>query len=365
MILAGGRGERFWPLSRKTSPKQLIRLIGTQSLLEQAVDRVLPLVPWSNILIVTTESQADAVARQLPKLPRANILAEPVGRDTCAAVALGAAAVGSRSTTAVMAMLPADHVVPEPAKFRQVLKDCFDLAARGQVIVTIGIKPTEPATGYGYIHVGAPLPPPTGAEPYATKFHRAERFVEKPDYHRAVDYLSSGQYRWNAGMFVWSFVTLSEGLRAHQPEIHEACQRWFQIANRPAALQKALRSEYPSIKKLSIDYALLEQSQNVVVAAGDFEWDDLGSWTALARHLKPDTEGNCASADFIHVDAARNIIFDARTGKNRTPIAVVGLRDSILVQTDDAVLLAHKSQAQKVKELVAKLEASKEYAKLV
>src|SRR6201986_4956078 len=144
----------------------------------------------------------------------------------------------------------------------------------------------------------------------------------------------------------------------------EACQRWFKVANTPAKLDKVLANEYPAIKKISIDFALMEHAQNVVVADGSFEWDDLGSWTALARHLKPDAEGNCAIGDFVHVDAARNIIFDARK-KNRTPIAVVGLRDSILVQTDDAVLLAHKSQAQKIKELVAKLGATKEYKKLV
>ena len=166
-------------------------------------------------------------------------------------------------------------------------------------------------------------------------------------------------------MFIWSFVTITEGLQKHQPEMYQACQRWFKVANKPAKLAKTLAKEYPDLKKISIDYALMEHAQNVIVADGDFEWDDLGSWNALGRHLKADPEGNCAVADFIHVDAARNIIFDARTKGRRTPIAVVGLRDSILVQTDDATLLAHKSQAQKVKELVNKLAATKEYKKLI
>jgi mannose-1-phosphate guanylyltransferase len=364
IIMAGGRGERFWPVSREKTPKQLLALLGKKSFLQEAVDRVLPLVPLKNILIITNEVQAPQVAKQLPKLPRQNIIAEPVGRDTCAAVTLGAAIVGARSTTGVMAVLPADHVIPEEKKFQQVLIDCFDLASRGQAIVTIGIKPTEPATGYGYIHVGEPLPPPQGAKPYKTTFSRVERFVEKPLFDKALEYVSSGQYRWNAGMFIWGFVTVTEGLQKHQPEMYEACQRWFKVANHPAKLAKVLAKEYPGIKKISIDYALMEHAQNVVVADGAFQWDDLGAWNALARHIKPDPEGNCAVADFIHVDAARNIIFDART-KNRTPIAVVGLRDSILVQTDDAVLLAHKSQSQKVKELVKKLAESKEYKKLV
>jgi mannose-1-phosphate guanylyltransferase len=365
IIMAGGRGERFWPVSREKMPKQLLTLFGKRSFLQQVVDRVLPLVPAKNIFVITNEAQLPEVCKQLPKIPKQNLIAEPVGRDTCAAVTLGAALVGARSTMGVMAVLPADHVIPAEKKFQQVLNDSFDLASRGQAIVTIGIKPTEPATGYGYIRVGEALPPPSGVKAYKTVFHRAEQFVEKPHFDRALEYVNSGQYRWNAGMFVWSFVTITEGLQKHQPEMYAACQRWFKAANQPAKLAKVLAKEYPDIKKISIDYALMEHAQNVIVADGVFEWDDFGSWTALARHLKADPEGNCAVADFIHVDAARNIIYDARTKDRRTPIAVVGLRDSILVQTDDAVLLAHKSQAQKVKELVRKLGEDAKLKKLV
>jgi mannose-1-phosphate guanylyltransferase len=363
IIMAGGRGERFWPVSREAMPKQLITLLGKRSFLQQAVDRVLPVVPLKNIIVVTNEAQAPVVRRQLPKLPKQNIIAEPCGRDTCAAVTLGAALVGARSTTAVMAVLPADHVIPEEKKFQQVLNDAFDLAGRGQAIVTIGIKPTEPATGYGYVHVGEPLPPPHGVKGYKTTFCKAERFVEKPNLDRALEYLNSGHYLWNAGMFIWSFVTITNGLEAHQKEMAEACQRWFKAAWTPK-LPRVLAKDYPALRRISIDYALLEHAQNVVVATGDFAWDDLGSWTALGRHLKPDPAGNCAVADFIHVDAARNVVYDART-KNRTPIAIVGLRDSIVVMADDATLVAHKSQAQKVKELVAKLAADPKYRKLI
>ncbi|HNQ87036.1 MAG TPA: sugar phosphate nucleotidyltransferase [Verrucomicrobiota bacterium] len=364
IIMAGGRGERFWPVSREKTPKQLIRLLGDRSFLQAAVDHVLPLVPPANILVITNAAQAGEVRKQLPRLPKENIIAEPCGRDTMAAVTLGAALVGQRSTRGVMAVLPADHVIPEPKRFQQVLRDTLDLAGRGQVIVTIGIKPTEPATGYGYIRVGAPLPPPQGARPYKTTFHRAEQFVEKPPYDKALEYLTSGQYRWNAGMFVWSFVTITQALEKHQPEMAEACRRWFDAAAK-GRLAKTLAREYPDLRKISIDYALMEQAQNVVVADGDFAWDDLGSWTALMRHLKPDSAGNCAVGDFIHVDGARNLIYDARTKPHRTPIAVLGLRDAILVQTDDAVLLAHKSQAQRVKELVRALAASDRHRRLV
>jgi mannose-1-phosphate guanylyltransferase len=363
VIMAGGRGERFWPVSRQATPKQLITLLGKRSFLQQTVDRVLPIVPAKNIIIITNEAQAPEVRRQLPKIPKQNVIAEPCGRDTCAAVTLGAALVGARSTTGVMAVLPADHVIPDEKKFQQVLSDAFDLASRGQVIVTIGIKPTEPATGYGYIHVGEPLPPPHGAKRYKTTFFKAERFVEKPHFDRALEYVNNGNYRWNAGMFLWSFVTITNGLEMHQKEMAEACRRWFKVGWTPK-LAKVLAREYPELKKISIDFALMEHAQNVVVAAGDFEWDDLGSWTALARHIRSDPEGNCAVADFVHVDAARNIIFDART-KNRTLIAIVGLRDSVVVMADDSTLVAHKSQAQKVKELVTRLAADPKYKKLV
>jgi mannose-1-phosphate guanylyltransferase len=365
IIMAGGRGERFWPVSREKTPKQLIKLLGDKSFLQEAVARVLPLVPLKNIFIITNAAQAAEVRRQLPKLPRENIVGEPVGRDTCAAVALGAALVGARSTTGVMAVLPADHVIPNAKQFQQVLSDAFEVAAQGQAIVTIGIKPTEPNTGYGYIHLGNELPPPRGAKKSKTRFYKAERFVEKPNFDRALEYVNSGYYRWNAGMFVWSFVTITNGLEKHQPEMYAACQRWFKVATNGPKLAKVLAREYRDIKKISIDFALMEHAQNVICADGPFAWDDLGAWPALARHVKQDAEGNAAVADFIHVDAARNIIYDARTKDRRTPIAVVGLRDSILVQTDDAVLLAHKSQAQKIKELVKKLAEDGRLKKLV
>ncbi len=369
VIMAGGRGERFWPLSRQSSPKQLLKLLGDKSLLQQAVERVLPLAPVENVIIITNEEQAAAVRKQLPKLPKENIVCEPVGRDTAAAVTLGAAVVGARSTTAVMAVLPADHVVGEEKKFQLVLGDSFDLAGRGRAIVTIGITPTEPATGYGYIRVGDALPTPPGAKRYKTAFHRAEQFVEKPDLAMALEYVNSGKYRWNAGMFIWSFVTITEALQKHQPALREACERWFAATSNArkgsGALSRVLAKDYPELKRISIDYAVMEHAQNVVVADGAFAWDDLGSWTALGRHLKADAEGNCAVGGFVHVDAARNIIFDARSAGNRTPIAVVGMRDAILVQTDDAVLLADKGQAQKVKELVKRLGEDPKLKRLV
>lgn len=365
IVMAGGRGERFWPLSRETTPKQLLRLTGARSLLQQAVDRVLPLVPPEHVFVITNKVQLPEVKRQLRQLPAQNLIAEPLGRDTCAAVTLGAALVGARSTTAVMAVLPADHLIGEEKKFRQVLADAFDLAARGQVLITIGIAPTEPATGYGYIRLGEPLPAPDQAGPYKTAFHRVEQFVEKPDYQTALEYVTSGRYRWNAGMFIWSFVAVTEALRTHVPEMYEACHRWFNAATSPRKLARVLAADYPALKKISIDYALMEKARNVVVAEGGFAWDDLGSWNALARHLPADPAGNATRAEFVHVDAARNLIFDARSARHRTVVTAVGIHDAVLVLTDDAVLLTHKSQTQKVRDLVRKLGSMSKYKKLV
>jgi mannose-1-phosphate guanylyltransferase len=362
VIMAGGRGERFWPLSRERTPKQLLKLLGNRSFLQQAVDRVRPLVPAEHVFVISNATQAREVKDQLPELPPENVVAEPAGRDTCAAVALGAALVASRSATGVMAVLPADHVIPDAAAFRQVLADAFDLAGRGATIVTIGIEPTEPATGYGYIRLGEALP--GGEGDYGTVFHRAERFVEKPPHETAVEYLENGGYRWNAGMFIWSGGTIAEALQEHRPDMSAACRRWTAVGRDAGVLAARLAADYPALEKISIDYAVMERARNVVVADGAFAWDDLGSWTALARHLPADADGNCTVGDFVQVDSAGNLIYDARTA-GRTPIAAVGLRDTIVVHTDDAVLLVHKSEAQKVKELVKRLAADDVLKKLV
>ncbi len=366
-ILAGGRGERFWPLSREATPKQLLALLDKKSFLQKTFERVKALVPAKNIFIITNESQAAAIRKQLPRIPKDNVIAEPCGRDTCPAITLAAALVGARSTTGVMAVLPSDHVISTKGekKFQRILEDSFDLASRGQAIVTIGIQPTHPETGYGYIHAGDPLPPVSGRRPYKTVFHRAERFVEKPHFDKAVRLVNSGDYRWNAGMFVFSFATIIESLLKHQKPLHAACEKWFHIGAAPVKLKRALKKDYPDLKKVSFDYGVMEHAQNVVVADGDFHWDDLGALPALARHIKPDPEGNCAEADFIHVDAARNVIFDTRPVRQRTPIALVGLRDCVIVQTADATLVAHKRDAQKIRELVNKLAASKAHKHLV
>ncbi|MDE2644177.1 MAG: sugar phosphate nucleotidyltransferase, partial [Verrucomicrobiota bacterium] len=341
IIMAGGRGERFWPVSRERKPKQLITLLADRSFLQQTVDRVKPVAPLENILIITNAVQAAAVRRQLPELPRGNIIGEPCGRDTCAAVALGAALVGARSGNGVMAVLPADHVIPDEAKFRRVLIDSMALAKRESALVTIGIQPQEPATGYGYIQVGNKL-----AKSLKSTFFTAKKFVEKPNLAMAKRYLKSGNYRWNAGMFIWSHETIAAELCRQQPRLFAAAEKWRGIRSL-VKLNAALARDYPKLKKISVDYAIMENALNIVCADGVFGWDDLGSWPALARHLKPDAAGNCTVGDLVQVDSANNVVFDART-RSRAPIALVGISEMIVVLADDAMLVARKSESQKI-----------------
>lgn len=358
IIMAGGRGERFWPVSRERKPKQLITLLADRSFLQQTVDRVKPVAPLENILIITNAVQAAAVRRQLPELPRRNIIGEPCGRDTCAAVALGAALVGARSGNGVMAVLPADHVIPDEAKFRRVLIDSMALAKRESALVTIGIQPQEPATGYGYIQVGNKL-----AKSLKSTFFTAKKFVEKPNLAMAKRYLKSGNYRWNAGMFIWSYETIAAELCRQQPQLFEVAEKWRGIRSL-VKLNAALARDYPKLKKISVDYAIMENALNIVCADGVFGWDDLGSWPALARHLKPDAAGNCTVGDLVQVDSANNVVFDART-RNRAPITLVGISEMIVVLADDAMLVARKSESQKIKQIVAHLAKTKRFAHLV
>ena len=353
VIMAGGRGERFWPVSRQQTPKQLLTLWGGRSLLQQCYDRVAGLVPDERILVVTNGDQAAQVIAQLPQLPEENIVAEPCGRDTCAAVVLGAALVSQRSEAGVMAILPADHVISDPRRFREILADSMALAVTESVLVTVGIRPDQPATGYGYIKQGGRREVGDGRNDGRTIFFDAQRFVEKPDLSTAEAYVRSRQYVWNAGMFVWSAATLCEAIRQHQPEMSQAFVRWREAAAVPERLGTVLRGEYPGIQKISIDYALMEKAGNVVIADGDFGWDDLGAWTALSRHLPLDENGNCVIGDLVSVAAANNVVYDQRQRKN--PVALVGINDSIVVMTDDATLVAAKSGAQNIKELVKRL----------
>ena len=236
------------------------------------------------------------------------------------------------------------------------------LAKREPALVTIGIKPHEPATGYGYIQTGTKLRSAT-AKALKSTFFSVKKFVEKPNLATAKRYLKSGNYRWNAGMFIWSYETIANELQRLQPKLFTVAEKWRCIRGL-AKLNAALARDYPGLEKISVDYAIMEHARNIVCADGVFGWDDLGSWPALARHVRADKAGNSSVADLVQIDSADNVIFDART-RNRTPIALVGMSETIVVQTDDATMVAAKSESQKIKQLVALLANDKRFAHLV
>lgn len=322
VILSGGSGERFWPLSTPDRPKQFLSVFGGKSLIRQSVDRLNGVVPPENILVVTAKSLAKATYRELPDIPRGNVLLEPCRRDTAAAVATACTEVERRGgESAVAAILTADHLIKNEKSFRRILSLAADAAARSDDIVTMGIKPTYPATGFGYIKVGRPF----------GKVFRAERFVEKPSEAAAKKYLKSGKYVWNAGMFVWKVSTMKAALAKHSPQL---------LGITPA--------DYESLPSISFDYAVMEKVDNVLVTSGDFGWDDVGTWTAADRHLKTDGRRNAIRGSVTLLDC-QNSVAVAEGAK----IAALGVKDIVIVTTKDSVLVASKDRVQDLKKLLA------------
>ncbi len=354
VIMAGGRGERFWPSSRLSRPKHLLPIVGDKPMLTQTVERLEGLVPVENVFVITSGDQAPAVREVCPGLPAHQVVAEPVGRDTAAAVALAAALVGQRSANGVFAILPADHVIADGVEFRAVLEAGFAAAGIADVLLTIGIKPTAAATGYGYIQQG-----PACSEANGKAVYSAARFVEKPDLETARSYLADGGYLWNAGMFVWSVASVQKALALHAPDIQTGMR---QVADQLAAggdIDTALAAVYPQLKKISIDYALLEKADNVVMIEATFDWDDVGEWPAVMRHHPADGEGNVVKGQAVLLDARNNLV----VGTGRKVVALLGVEDLIVVETDDATVICPRNRAQDIKKLVA--EVGEQYPQLL
>ena len=346
VIMAGGSGERFWPQSRKKKPKHLLPIVGKLPMLTQTIARVLPLVSAKNIFVITTQSQLAAARVACKGLPKANIIVEPVGRDTAAAVGLSMLLVKRRDPDAAFAVLPADHVIGDVAGFREVLSAAFKAAESADELVTLGIEPTEPATGFGYIERGKVW----HTEPIAIM--RAKRFVEKPNLAKAKAYVESKRFYWNAGMFVWRVPVVEAGLKAHAPELAAGLAQLEKALGRGSVAQ-ALATIYPELPRISIDYALMEKSKNVLVVPANFGWDDVGSWTAIARHHPKDTAGNILRGMACVENGRNNIVVSA----NGHLTAVLGLDNLVVVHTADATLVCPKDQAQEIKALLKRLQA--------
>ncbi len=350
VIIAGGRGERFWPQSRTARPKHLLPIVGTTPLLAQTLARVKGLVPVKNIFVITGAAQAKAVRAVCRNLPAANIVAEPLGRDTAAAVGLAAALVGARDALGVFAVLPADHVVRDTGAYQADLRAAFAAAAAEPVMVTIGITPTEPATGFGYIQRGAAWKIFAGQALY-----RAKRFVEKPALAVAEQYLAAGGYVWNAGMFVWSVSVVGAALARLAPELDVGLAPVRAALARGRSLAPVLKKAYPKLPKISVDYALLEKSDNVVVLPASFDWDDVGAWPAVVKHGASDAAGN-VTRGFAVVEQGKNNLVFAEGGHL---VAVLGTDDLVVIHTADATLVCPKGRAQEIKALLKRVEALK------
>lgn len=353
--MAGGRGERFWPASRQTLPKHLLPIVGETPMLTQTVERVLGFVPRENIFVITTAEQLAGVRVACPQLPDANLVAEPMGRDTAAATGLAMLLVKARNPVATFAMLPADHVIHNTAEFQTVLAVAFAAAASAEVLVTLGIKPTAPATGFGYVEQDGAWRTVEGREVL-----RAKRFVEKPDSETAQRYLDSGRYFWNAGMFIWSVPTVEAAFRAHAPALHAGLVT-LEMSAAQTGWTQALAAVYPALQKISVDYALMEKSTNVVVVPATFDWDDVGAWPAVARHFPADNAKNVLRGLAMVEGGSNNIVVS--TDGHLT--AVVGASDLVVVHTADATLVCSKDKAQEIKALLQRLGAQDETKKFL
>jgi len=346
VILAGGSGERFWPLSRRSRPKQLLRLISKETLLEQTVARLDGLVPTERILVLTNVEQETAVRELLPDFPKENILAEPAKRDTAAAVALAAGWVAARDHSATMLVLPADHLIANTAAFRETLSVAAKAAEETGSLVVIGIKPTWACPGFGYIENGQPISLRTGGDKIA--IHHVLRFREKPNVDLAESFLRKGNFRWNAGMFVWSVPTVLSEFNRHAPELAD----FISQVRAPGKFAKVLRERFSKLPRISFDYAIMEKADRVLVVEASFDWDDVGSWTAVARYFKNDAEGNAANCTITSLESSNNIIFD----QSEATVALLGVHNLIVVRTGDALLICHRHQAENIKNLVSKLK---------
>src|SRR2546429_3534034 len=344
LILAGGSGERFWPLSRRNRPKQLLRLVSDRALLEDTIARLEGLVPSDRILILTNVDQEKAVRDLLKAFPKQNIISEPAKRDTAAAVALGAGWIAGRDHAATMLVLPADHVIVDRAAFQDTMRTAAAAAEETGALVIIGIKPTWACPGFGYIEQGTPVPMRGGAK---IAVHHVVRFREKPNVDLAESFLRKGNFRWNAGMFVWTVPTILTEFNRHAPEFG----RFIAMMSGPGAFEKNWGEKFSKLPRTSFDYAVMEHADRVLVLEAKFDWDDVGGWQARAGDFPKDARGNAANCGLTTLEAGDNIVFDD-AGNN---VALLGVNNLIVVRTRDAVLVCHRHHAEKIKNLVAKL----------
>ncbi len=343
LIMAGGRGERFWPRSRRNMPKQFLSLTGDgRTMIQLTVDRILPLIDIEDIFIVTNRDYKGLVKDQLPGLPEENILCEPVGRNTAPCIGLGAVHISKKYEDSIIYVLPSDHLIKYNTIFINTLKDAGDIAEQGENLVTLGITPSYPETGYGYIQFD---PEKTSGRAFEVK-----RFVEKPDLETAKTYLETEQYLWNSGMFIWKVSTILDNLKMYLPETYEGLMRIRDSIGTDDE-HEVLEQEFMMFRAESIDYGIMEKAQNIYILSGSFGWDDVGSWLAVERIRKSNELANIIDGNVVTI-GTRNCIIE---GGSKL-IASVGMENTIVIDTDDALLICDKGSTGEIKKVIENLK---------
>lgn len=351
VIMAGGKGERFWPKSRSRMPKQFLSLTPDGiTMIQHTVKRLSPMVAPEDVFIVTNKNYLPLVYEQLPTVPRENILAEPAARNTAPCIALAAAVIRKKYTDAVMLVLPSDHLIKNTDMFLDVLTNAAEVATEGNNLVTIGITPTYPETGYGYINFARDK-----EDSKADGVYCVERFVEKPDLATAKQYMASGKYLWNSGMFIWRASSILHNFEKLLPEMYDGASKIGE-AFKSDRFDEILQSEFESFKSISIDYGVMEKAENIFIIPGNFGWDDVGSWLALERFNPTNDDGNIVEGDVITLHTKNSVIVG---GKKL--IAAVGLENIVIVDTDDAILICNKDDTQDIKKVIENLRICNRY----
>ncbi len=345
LIMAGGKGERFWPKSRTRLPKQFLSLTGDgKTMIQLTVERISGLVAIEDVYVATNRAYKELVCQQLPGIPEQNILLEPVGRNTAPCIGLGAEHIAKKYEDAIMLVLPSDHLIKMPSVFADTLKSAAEVAQEGENLVTLGITPAYPETGYGYIKFRS------GARRGAA--YEVERFVEKPDRPTAERYLKSGDYLWNSGMFIWKVSSIRANIKRHMPQLFEAlCRIGSSIGK--ACYEQVLEAEFTAMKGESIDYGIMEKAGDIYILPGNFGWDDVGSWLAVERINPVDEHQNLIKGNVVSYD-----IRGCTIEGGQKLLAAVGLRDLIIVDTPDATLICDKQSAGEIKKILESLRQS-------
>jgi mannose-1-phosphate guanylyltransferase len=347
IVMAGGRGSRFWPASRRDHPKQFLKVFGDQSMLQITFDRITQLFALTNIYVVTEWGFKATIAEQLPELPKENILEEPMGRSTAAAVILATATILKEQQEATLTLIPSDHYINNLDQFYSCLTEVCQFAKTNDALCTIGVKPTAPETGYGYIQIKREE---VGKKP--KKIFKVKQFVEKPDLYTAIEYIKNGQFYWNSGIFGFSAKALMEATLCYMPKLFKGFERIRELSM--PYRQEDLRAIYESLDNVSIDYGIMEKAENVFCMPGEFEWSDTGSWVALNKFIDETDDGNIIQGDVINIGCKNCIL----VGDNAVTGAI-NLRNLIVVSSKNGVLVCHKDNAQEVKKIVEQLELQK------